>query len=113
MNKCDPLNRQREETGDNMQNNNEILRTAADELEMLQMGLETVASALDRLNFDLEEGRDFLKEEGAEKLTRSAWFQKVLPGDAAIFSMAAMAVADLIDQAERSADRLRAHIGAE
>ena len=94
-----------------MHNNNEVLRTAADELEMLQMGLETVA--LDRLNFDLEEGRDFLKEEGAEKLTRSAWFQKVLPGDAAIFSMAAMAVADLIDQAERSADRLRAHIGAE
>lgn len=79
-----------------------------DGLEGVRMDLETVESALDRLSFDLEEGRDILKENGANALARSEWFQKVLPGDAAIFALAASAVTELIDQIDRDSAHLQA-----
>lgn len=79
-----------------------------DGLEGVRMDLETVESALDRLSFDLEEGRDILKENGANALARSEWFQKVLPGDAAIFALAASAVTELIDRIDRDSAHLQA-----
>ena len=79
-----------------------------DGLEGVRMDLETVESALDRLSFDLEEGRDILKEDGANALARSEWFQKVLPGDAAIFALAASAVTELIDRIDRDSAHLQA-----
>ena len=79
-----------------------------DGLEGVRMDLETVESALDRLSFDLEEGRDILKEDGANALARSELFQKVLPGDAAIFALAASAVTELIDRIDRDSAHLQA-----
>lgn len=90
-----------------MNKHTQALKVTLDELAIVRMDLETLEGALDRLNFDLEEGRDILKENGANALARSEWFQKVLPGDAAIFALAASAVTELIDRIDRDSAHLQ------